>query len=322
MKVFSIFIAVLIIMSLLFSGCTNSAPKPNDDKVLVVATLFPLYEFAREVGGDKVNVVLLLPPGVEAHTFEPKPSDIIKINQADLFIFIGEKMEPWADDILQGTNNKKLVVLNASSKVTLLKSGEHTHEETHTDEEEHEESEDDHHGEFDPHIWLDFSNDEKIVNAIAEELSLIDSNNASFYKSNAENYNNKLKQLNSNYSAELSDCNQTEFITGGHAAFAYLAHSYNLESISAFGISPDSEPTPQRIKTIIDLTKEHNIKYIFFERLVNPRMAETIASEANAKTLILNPAHNLTKEQFESNVSFIDLMNENLNNLKIGLECS
>jgi zinc transport system substrate-binding protein len=334
MKVFSILIAVLLIAGLLFSGCTNSAPKPSDDKVLVVATLFPLYEFAREVGGDKVNVVLLLPPGAEAHTFEPKPSDIIKINQADLFIFIGEEMEPWAHDILEGTNNKELIVLNASSKVTLLKSGEHTHEETHThedtntleetpiDEEEHEDTEDHHHGEFDPHIWLDFSNDEKIVNAIAEELSLIDSNNASFYKTNAENYNNKFKQLNSNYSAELSDCNHTEFITGGHAAFAYLANSYNLESISAFGISPDSEPTPQRIKTIIDLTKEHNIKYIFFERLVNPRMAETIASEANAKTLILNPAHNLTKEQFESNVSFIDLMNENLNNLKIGLECS
>ncbi len=351
MKLFLIFIAVLVLGSLFFSGCTT--PQKNEEgKLMVVTTLFPLYEFAKEVGGEKVEVILLLPPGAEAHTFEPKPSDIIKINQADLFIFIGEEMEPWAHNILKGTNNDKLVVLNASSKVTLIKSEnqshqeehkhedeeththqethedeyaheeKYTHEDTHTHDEEHAHEEDHHHGEYDPHIWLDFSNDEKIVTAIAQELSLIDSNNSSFYKTNAENYNIKLRKLDSDYSTKLKNCEHKEFITAGHAAFAYLANNYNLETLSVYGISPDSEPTPQRIKNIIDLTREHNIEYIFFERLVNPKMAQTIANEANAKILVLNPAHNLLKEQFDSNVSFIDLMNENLNNLKIGLNCS
>jgi len=341
-----IFLTTLILGALIFNGCTT-APQ-NTEKVTIVTTLFPLYEFTKEVGGDKVEVTLLLPPGAEAHTFEPKPSDIIKINKADIFLYNGEGMEPWAHDILEGINNDKLIIIDASSKVKLLSSygEEHEHDEleahdhddeTHTEDEhnetethkhdeteiyDHDDKEDHHHGEYDPHIWLDFSNDEKIVRAIAEALSSIDSNNSEAYNKNAENYIASLRQLDTEYSEGLKDCNHNEFITGGHAAFTYLANKYNLEAISAFGISPDSEPTPQKIKEIVDLTRRHNIKYIFFEKLVNPKMTETIASEANAKTLILNPAHNLLKEQFDSNVSFIDLMNENLVNLKTGLECS
>ena len=120
----------------------------------------------------------------------------------------------------------------------------------------------------------------------------------------------------------LSNCKQNEFISGGHNAFSYLANKYNLETISAFGISPDSEPTPQKIKEIVDLTKGHGIKYIYFEKLVNPKMAETIAKEAGLKTLVLNPAHNLLKDEFKKGVTFVSLMEENLENLKIGLECN
>jgi len=303
----------------------------NNEKIVIVTTLFPLYEFAKEAGGDNVEVTLLLPPGSEAHTFEPKPSDIIKINEADIFLYVGAGMEPWAHDILTGVNNKDLIIIEASSKAELIKSGEseHMHEEYYTEEEHtaeeetHADTEEGHHhDEYDPHIWLDFSNDKKIISAIAQTLIQIDSNNEEYYKSNANSYIAKLNELDSAYSNSLTDCNHKEFITGGHNAFAYLAHKYSLESISAFGISPDSEPTPQKIKEIVDLTKEHNIKYIFFEKLVNPKMAETIAQEAGATTLILNPAHNLLKEQFDQNVSFISLMKENLENLKTGLECS
>jgi len=444
-----IFLTTLILGALIFSGCTTTPQ--NTGKVTIVTTLFPLYEFAKEVGGDKVEVTLLLPPGAEAHTYEPKPSDIIKINEADVFLYVGAGMEPWAQDIVEGTNNKKLILIDASSNVTLLKSDEHEehsyeqegeahafewvgvfeltagtykwsfakiddeyadpamkmvilksediesiepkaeelmkseNQETKNDEDiltvnevtyllnfeetkettiftinitedgkyvfftehmptefeskehffkdttgndiepimtEPESEQDHHHGEYDPHIWLDFSNDEKIVLAIAQTLTQIDSNNKNYYEINANAYVDKLKKLDLAYSSSLADCTHNEFITGGHNAFSYLAHKYNLESISALGISPNSEPTPKKIKEIVDLTKEHNIKYIFFEKLVNPKMAETIAQEANAKTLVLNPAHNLLKEQFDSNVSFIDLMNENLVNLKTGLECS
>ena len=321
------FISLLIIAILLVAGCTNIVKQDSSEKTSVITTLFPLYEFAKEVGKDKVEVTLLLPPGAEAHTFEPKPSDIQKINNADMFLYVGAGMEPWAHDIVEGTNNKKLTLLDASSKVTLLKSEEHEHEEHgHEAEEEHEteleEHEEEHnHGEYDPHIWLDFENDQKIVNAIADSLSQKDPANKDFYLKNAQEYNAKLAKLHTDYISSLSNCKQKEFISGGHNAFSYLAHKYGLETISAFGISPDSEPTPQKIKEIVDLTKEHGIKYIYFEKLINPKMAETIASEAGAKTLVLNPAHNLQKEQLQQGMTFISLMEENLENLKIGLEC-
>jgi zinc transport system substrate-binding protein len=319
----TIFIYLAIVAILLVAGCTNNVKQDSNDKISVVTTLFPLYEFAKEVGGNKVEVTLLLPPGAEAHTFEPKPSDIQKINNADVFLYIGAGMEPWAHDIVEGSNNKDLLIIDASSKVSLIKSeehDEHEHEaEKHEHEEEHEEEHQ--HGEYDPHIWLDFENDKKIVDAIAQTFSEKDPKNKEIYMKNAQEYNSKLSSLNQKYSAGLTNCKQNEFISGGHNAFAYLAHKYNLESISAFGISPDSEPTPQKIKEIVDLTKEHGIKYIYFEKLVNPKMAETIAEEADAKTLVLNPAHNLLKEQFQQGVTFISLMEENLQNLKIGLEC-
>ncbi len=345
-------IGIILIILMLLSGCIENQPtQEQTGKLSVVTTLYPLYEFAKEVGGDKIEVTLLLPPGAEAHTFEPRPSDIIKINKSQLFIYIGAGMEPWAEDIIQGIENKKLLLLDSSKKVTLISSHEEEHEheehpeETHEHEEvethehkletteethEHEENLEEHleeeheykHGEYDPHIWLDFSNDEKIVLAIAEELSKIDSNNKEFYYANANAYNLKLKELDANYSIALANCKHSEFISGGHNAFGYLAHKYNLESISAFGISPNSEPTPQSIKKIIDLTKEHKIKYIYFEKLINPKIAETIATEAKATTLVLNPAHNLQKEQFDLRVSFISLMQENLTSLKIGLECN
>jgi len=323
MKRKSILIVTVIIGVLLFGSLFligNNVGKSSSEGVLIVTTLYPLYEFSREVGQDKVDVTLLLPPGAEAHTFEPKPSDIKKINNADIFLYIGAGMEPWAHDIIEGSNNLHLSLIDASSKVNLLKSGEH--EEHEHEEEEHEhEGEEHEHGEYDPHIWLDFENDQKIIIAIAESLSEKDPANKDFYMKNANDYNAELGKLHTNYTTSLSNCKQKEFISGGHNAFSYLAHKYNLQTISAFGISPDSEPTPQKIKEIVDLTKEHGIKYIYFEKLVSPKMAETIATEADAKTLILNPGHNLQKEQFEQGITFISLMEENLENLKIGLEC-
>jgi ABC-type Zn uptake system ZnuABC Zn-binding protein ZnuA len=452
-------LSVIFIISVLFlAGCqqgTISQPGAQSaEKTTIVTTLYPLYEFSKALGGDKVEVTLLLPPGAEAHTFEPKPSDIIKINNADIFIYIGAGMEPWAHDIVEGSNNKELTLLDASTKVTLLKSdehGEHSHEHegehafewagvfeleagkyiwsfakvegkyanpamkmviletedsdahgiehvevkaeqimessnigkknsgstlvpreiayqlnfdenlevssftiniqkkgyyafftehmpTEFESEEHflkdydgndiepimtepESEAGHHHGEYDPHFWLDFNNDMKVVDAIAETFSLKDPANKDYYLANAKNYKQKLVELDNNYRQGLNSCKQKEFITGGHNAYAYLAKSYDISYLSAFGISPDSEPTPKAIKEIADLTREHVIKYVLFEELVSPRMAEAIAEQSGAKTLVLNPGHNLLKEEFEQGVTFISLMEENLKTLKIALEC-
>jgi len=256
-------IVMVAILGVFLAGCQQISPSTSpatSDKITIVTTLYPLYEFSKEVGRDKAEVTLLLPPGAEAHTFEPKPSDIIKINNADMFVYIGAGMEPWAHDLIEGSNNQKLSLLDASSKVTLLKSDEYDHEEhEHEVEEEHEteleeHEEEHHHGEYDPHFWLDFNNDMKIVDAIAETLSQKDPVNKEYYLANAKNYQQKLVELDNKYKQGLNSCKQTEFITGGHNAYAYLAKSYGIAYLSAFGISPDSEPTPKAIKEIADLT--------------------------------------------------------------------
>ncbi|MDD3861994.1 MAG: zinc ABC transporter substrate-binding protein [Candidatus Gracilibacteria bacterium] len=311
------FMAVLLAASMILSGCSIYDEKTDEsgDKVEIVTTLYPLYEFAKAVGGEKISVKLLLPPGAEAHTFDPTPKNIVDIEKADLFISIGADMEPWADDILKGISNEKLTTLRASDFVELIGS-------SHEEEPEHEDDHDPHHGEMDPHIWLDFENDQKIVTAIAETLSEIDAENADFYMSNADSYSKKLIELDELYKKSLTNCEKNIFITGGHNAYAYMAQRYNLEYVAAHGISPDSEPTPQDMKNLIDISKNQNLKYILFEDLVSPKIAEAIAEETSGMgTLLFSPLANLTKEQFQNGETFISLMTRNLDSLKIALEC-
>ncbi len=323
MKIIYVFIIFLISLTIL-TGCSEQkANNIPSDKLSVVTTLYPLYEFSKEVGGDKVEVSLLLPPGAEAHTFEPRPSDVTKIASADMFVYIGSGMEPWAHDILEGVKNPNRIDFDTSKSVELLKTAEeaeHEHEEEHITETET--NEDHVHGEYDPHFWLDFSQDTKIVDAIAQSYIQKDPANKDYYLANAEKYKQKLVALDNSYKTGLASCKQNEFITGGHNAYTYLGNRYDLIFVAAYGVSPDSEPTPKAIKEIADIASEHNIKYILVEELVSPRMAEAIANDAKAEILIFNPGHNLLKSEFDSGVTFISLMEANLINLEKALECN
>lgn len=295
---------ITIITSLfLISGCAQEQVSQND-KVSIITTLYPLYEFSRAAGGEKVDVLLLLPPGTEPHAYDPKPSDIRKIANADIFVYIGDAMEPWAKDILEGINNPELIVIDSSHGLEMR-----THEGGHG------------HGEHDPHIWLDFENDKHIITSIADALALKDPENKAYYNQNAESYVLKLDELDDKFSRGLADCQHNEFITGGHSAFSYLAQRYGLEQISVFGLSPDAEPTPRKIAEMTELAKEKGFNYIFFEELVNPKTAQVIADEVGAETLMINPAASLTKEQMERSDTFISVMENNLESLKIGLGC-
>jgi ABC-type Zn uptake system ZnuABC Zn-binding protein ZnuA len=448
--IYGIIIGILVILSLLL--IVNPVKKNTSDKISVVTTLYPLYEFSKEVGGDKAEVSLLLPPGTEAHTFEPRPSDITKISSADMFVYIGSGMEPWAQDILDGAKNPKRIDLDTSKSVTLLKTAEeggHAHEAegafewagvfelekgvytwsfskvdgayadpaihmvllktTSSDSEgielqeelaitlfsknaikknngetlnvgefnyeltfddtkdvstfkieitekgqyviytEHMPTEfesDEHffkdvnrndvealaqepatghahsHGEYDPHFWLDFSQDIKAVDAIAQAYIQKDLTNKEYYLANAEKYKQKLVALDASYKTGLASCKQKEFITGGHNAYTYLGSRYEIGFVAAYGVSPDSEPTPKAIKEISDLAAEHKIKYVLVEELVSPRMAEAIANDAGAEILVFNPGHNLLKKEFDEGVTFISLMEANLVNLEKALECN
>ena len=276
----------------------------SSNKIKIITTLFPLYDFAKEIGGDKVEVSLLLPPGIEAHAYEPKPSDILKINESDIFVYTGRFMEPWAEDVIKGIANKNIIIVDSSNNIELLK------------------DEEDEHGGVDPHIWLGLNNAEIMVDNIAKALIEKDLNNTEYYKNRATEYKNKLFQLDNQYKSDLAKCESKEIVYGGHYAFGYMTKRYGLTYISAQGFSPDSEPTAKDLIDLIEQIKNHNIKYVFYEELASPKIAETLTKETNTKMLLLNGAHNITKEDYENNISFLSIMNENLVNLKIGLMCN
>jgi zinc transport system substrate-binding protein len=285
--------------------------KGRGDKLVVVTTLFPLYDFARNVGQEKADVTLLLPPGVEPHSFEPKPMDIVRIHEADIFIFTGGLMEPWAETVLKGVDRKKVLVVDASKSITLLP--------------EKEGGSASHQGEgkeaMDPHIWLDLGNAQKMVDAITEGFIARDTKNKSFYEANGEAYKKKLQALDEKFRETLSTCETRIFVHGGHFAFSYLAVRYSLKYVSVYGFSPDAEPTPRHVTEIVNLLRRNRLNYIYYEELINPRMAETVGRETGAKLLPLKGAHNVSREEMEKGITFIDVMEEDLQSLKKGLGC-
>ena len=320
-----IFLSALIVLLafgviyLFFQKENSGKTEKNDNRIKVVSTLFPTYDFAKKIGGEKADVQMLLPPGVESHSFEPKPSDIVRINQARIFIYTGKYMEPWAGDILSGVKNNDLQIVDSSFGVNLMKEGEdHEHEEEH----EHEHEEDHHdHGGFDPHIWLDFNNAIKMGENILLAFKKADSQNADFYEANFATLKAELNKLDEDYKQSLSNCVKNEFIHAGHFAFGYLANRYGLKYESAQGVSPDSEPTPNQLILLSEQIKEHGLKYIYYEELIDPKIGRTISEETGAELLLLNGAHNLSKDDFQKGVDFVTIMKENLTNLKKGLEC-
>ncbi|MEW6586190.1 MAG: metal ABC transporter substrate-binding protein [Nitrospirota bacterium] len=285
----------------------------HEKKIKVVTSLFPLYDFAKNVGKEKADVTLLLPPGMEPHSFEPKPGDIITLSEADVFVYTGKYMEPWVEDMLKGIPNKNLLVIDASKGVALI--DEHMHD---ADERRH------HADEYgrDPHIWLDFTNAQTMVENILQGFVAGDPANKDYYLRNAASYTKQLAQLDRKYRNALASCKQNTLIHGGHFAFGYLARRYGLNYISAYqSFSPNAEPTPQNLIELINKLKSNNLHFLFYEELVMPRVAETIAKETGAGMLKLHGAHNVTKAELEEGVTFISLMEQNLVNLKKGLEC-
>jgi zinc transport system substrate-binding protein len=309
-KLISIIILILALGTLVFILTTrNSKPaeKAGSHKIKVVTTLFPLYDFAKNIGRTRVEVSLLLPPGVEAHSFEPKPSDLVKVNEADVFIYTGKFMEPWAEDIIKSVTNKNLIIVDASQGTKMIPGVFHDADEPA--------------GSLDPHIWLDLDNAKIMVSNILHALETKDPANRDNYKQNSDDYCKKLTDLDSSFKTALADCKGKEIVYGGHYAFGYLAHRYALKYLAAQGFSPDAEPTARDLAMLVEQIRKDNIKYVFYEELTSPKIAETIANETNTKLLLLNAAHNVTKNQFVQGTSFLDIMKSNLDNLKVGFGC-
>jgi len=324
MKVFYRGVLALLFMIVLCSACDKKQKEDAESgKIKVVTTLFPLYDFTRNIGRDKVDVQLLLPPGMEAHSFEPKPNDIIKANRADLFVYTNRYMEPWAADIIGGLDTRKILVVDTSRGARLmtpLEGAEHDH-----DSEGHGHEKDGHHGHeggADPHIWLDFRNAQIMVDNILAGLIAKDPANREYYTANALAYKAQLAELDNQYRKGLSTCQKKVFLHGGHYAFGYLANRYGLRYESAYAVSADSEPTPAKIMDLIKKMRANGLRYVYTEELVEPRIADTIARETGATILRLHGAHNISKDDLAEGATFLSLMDRNLKNLRIGLQCT
>ncbi|MBM4306512.1 MAG: zinc ABC transporter substrate-binding protein [Deltaproteobacteria bacterium] len=330
-KGISVLIFILITF-FIFASCQKKEQQTAKvEKIKVITTLFPLYDFAKTIGQDKADVVLLLPPGVEPHSFEPKPEDIVRINKADLFVYTGKYMEPWAGDILKGLDHKNLIVVDSSHGISLMEEkGEHEHK--HGDKHEHKKAhghkeshkhqhKEGHHHEIDPHFWLDFGHAQKMADHILEGFFKKDPSHKEFYSKNAEQVKSRLNDLDLKFKEVLSRCKKKVFVHAGHFAFGYLAKRYGLEYVSAYGFSPDAEPSPKKMVELTKTLKKHGLRHLYHEELITPRVAETLAKETGASLLMLHGAHNLTKDEFEKGVTFISLMEENLKSLEVGLQC-
>jgi zinc transport system substrate-binding protein len=330
-RIFLYFVAFFLILLLFGFQAQNLGAS---EKIKVVTSVFPLMEFAAAVSGDRGEVSLLLPPGAEIHTWQPRPSDIIRLSSADLFVYIGQGLEPWLHDLLKSARNPNLRVLEASRGIPMideeglvLEGHERSQESIIHSADKHQEqgiihSEHEHeHGTRDPHIWLDFKNDRTIVDKIAAVLSEIDPESSAIFEKNAAAYKEELQRLDQKFKDELKDCVHQTIILGGHAAFGYLARSYNLRQVSLYGLSPDSRPTPKKLIQVVELAKKYGIKVIFFEVHASNELARVLAEEVGARTLVLNPGANLTKQELKSGKTFFDIMEENLENLKDGLGC-
>jgi zinc transport system substrate-binding protein len=306
-------IVLLCLTALLIGACSRqeAGDPAATQRIKVVTTLFPLYDFARNIGGDRADVSLLLPPGVEPHSFDPKPDDLVRISRADLFVYTNPVLEPWAVRVGATIDLKRVRVINASAGIRLRKgTGDHEHGDGH-----------DHAGESDPHLWLDFANAALMVNNLAEGMATVDPGNRDFYLANAAAYRQRLVALDEKYRTTLAGCSSKVLLQGGHFAFGYLAERYGLDYRAAAAVNPDAEPTPARIADLVRQMRTHRLRYVFSEELVSPRLAETIARESGAGILPLNAAHSVSREEFAGGVTFLALMERNLANLATGLEC-
>ncbi|MBP9751344.1 MAG: zinc ABC transporter substrate-binding protein [Candidatus Moranbacteria bacterium] len=329
--------AAVIVAVILFWNAWTDVPENGftDEKNLrVVATFYPLAEFSRMVGGDLADVSVVVSPGVEPHDYEPTPRDLVSIENADVFVLNGAEMDPWAEKLVPALREKGVSVVIAAESVTLLAAEEHDehHEEGNGghdadeadsehdahEEEAHEEKHE--HGAYDPHFWLDPIYAESIVGSIRMALVEKDADNARTYEANAAAALSELATLDGEYRTILSTCARDEVITS-HNAFAYLAGRYGFGAHSIAGLSPEAEPSAGRIAELVDLAKKENIRYIFFETLVSPKVSETLAREIGAETLVFDPLEGLSAEDAAAGKNYFSVMRENLANLSMALEC-
>lgn len=311
-KILSICLTVICVFSA-FSGC-SSRNTAEDNRMTVVTTIFPAYDFVKQIVGDKIGVVMLLPPGVESHAYEPTPSDIIEIENADLFFYVSEHTETWVEQIISSLKNNRVETISIAEGTGIEVHG-HNHE--HHDHHDHEESEE---CETDEHIWTNLEYSALMIDFIAEKISQKDQSNKDFYKANAEKYKSEILGLKADFENMISHSNRKEIVSGSRFAMKNFTNEFGLSFTAAFDSCVDNtEPSAGVMAKIIDKIKEDNIPVIFYEELTEPKIARAVSLETEAKMLLFHSCHNVSAEEFENGETYLSLMKQNYNNLKEAL---
>ena len=301
---------ILFILIILLVGCT----KTNQEKrVNIITTSFPGYDFARAIikNVEDVNVEMLLKPGTEMHDYEPTPKDIIKIEKASMFIYVGGESDEWTDKILKKINPKKTKIIKLIDIVD-----KKTEEEVEGMEEEHEHHEE----EYDEHVWTSPVNAIKITKNIEKEIIKIDKVNKENYEKNADEYINILNQIDTDIRNIVNNSKRKELIFADRFPFRYFTDEYNLKYYAAFkGCSEQTEASSKTIAFLINKVKEDNIPVVLHIELSNKKLANEISKQTNAKVLEFSSAHNISKQDFENQVTYVDIMNKNIEVLKEAL---
>lgn len=278
--------------------------------ITVAATFYPLAYLAQQVGGDKVGVINATPNGVEPHDYEPSPRELAKVGDADVLLINGAGLDPWAEkaSVDWRTNGRQVLVMSEVLETLPMP------------EDDHVEDEGGEHGAYDPHFWLDPVRAQQMTGVIRDALVAKDPVNADVYRQNAAETMDRLSKLDEDYKNGLAACATREIVVA-HDAYNYLAKRYDLELHAIAGLSPDAEPSARRLADLTELIKKHAIKTIFFETLVSPKLANTLARETGAQTAVLNPIEGLTPADAQSGKDYDILMRENLAQLRQALVC-
>lgn len=306
---FALVIAALILTTLLSREDTKNSKTDAKNKPMISLSTFSLYDIAKHIGGGTVELVMIMPFGVDAHSFEPTPKLMTKIYDSSLVIYSGAGLEPWID----GFDFKNLTLdMSRHVKLRKLGIGEH-HNHAH---EEHTKN----NNGVDPHYWLDIDNMISATNIITQKFAEILPSNKELYVKNRDLYIEMLKSLDSDYKKELLTCKNDTIIVN-HNAFSYLADRYGFHIESLSGFSPEAEPSAKSMVNLIEHVKEHNVSTIFFESFASDRAIKSIAEEANASVDVLQPIGNITADEARQSLSFEDIMRINLTKISKALAC-
>lgn len=308
MKRFLSFLCFLFCFFIL-TGCE----KNSEDKFSIVTSNFASYDFMRAITKDTdVDLSMLLKPGVDMHHFDPTPRDIANIQNSDIFVYVGGESEEWIDDILSDIDTRKTKVVRLMDLVDLLE--EEAVEGMEVEEEESEEEE------YDEHIWTSLSNAKKIISKLSDIIIEKDSDNESKYKSNTSSYISKIDEVDSKFLDVIKNAKRKEIIFADRFPLRYFVEEYGLSYYAAFpGCSEATEASAKTVAFLIDKVKADSIPVVFHIELSNGNLARDISRETGAKVLEFNAIHNISSDDFKAGITYVDIMNKNVEALKEAL---